>query len=83
MSLIARTPKQLGETLRRYRLRAGLSQTELATRAGIRQATVSTIEAGHAATRIDTITTLLAALDLEFTVAPRSKGSEQDIEAIF
>jgi HTH-type transcriptional regulator/antitoxin HipB len=80
---LARTPNQLGSALRRYRGLKGLTQAELASLAGLRQATVSQIESGHGATRIETITSILAALDLELTVAPRTRGSSQDIEAIF
>ena len=80
---LARTPAQLGHALRRFRGLKGLSQAKLASLTGLRQATVSQIESGHGATRLETITSLLAALDLELTVAPRTKGSSQDIEDIF
>lgn len=83
MIQLGRTPKQIDHVLQRYRRLAALSQAELAAKAGIRQATVSQIENGHEGTRIGTICDLLAALDLEFTIAPRSKGSSQDIEDIF
>lgn len=79
----ARNPDQLGNALRRFRNAREWSQAHLASRAGIRQATVSQIESGYAATRIDTIARLLAALDLELVIAPRSKGSSQDIEDLF
>ena len=83
MNQIARTPKQIGEILRRRRRQTGMSQGELGSRVGLRQATISQIESGHGATKISTICDLLAALDLELTVAGRSKGSSQDIEDIF
>ena len=83
MAQIARTPKQLGDALRRHRTHLGLSQSQAAAKAGLRQATISQIENGHDATKIETICVLLAALDLELMVAPRSKGSSQDIEDIF
>lgn len=83
MAQIARTPKQLGDALRRHRTHIGLSQSQVAAKAGLRQATISQIENGHDATKIETICVLLAALDLELTVAPRSKGSPKDIEDIF
>ncbi|MGK6319019.1 helix-turn-helix domain-containing protein [Sphingomonas sp. DT-204] len=56
---------------------------QLADKAGLRQATISQIESGHGATRIETICTLLGALDLELTISPRSKSSSKDIEDIF
>lgn len=81
--LLVRTPAQLGSALRRFRGLQGLSQAKLASLTGLRQATISQIESGHGAARIETIASLLAALDLELTVAPRTKGSSQDIEDIF
>jgi HTH-type transcriptional regulator / antitoxin HipB len=83
MNQLARTPKQIGEILRRHRHLTGISQGELGSRVGLRQATISQIESGHRATKISTICDLLAALDLELTVAARSKGSSQDIEDTF
>jgi HTH-type transcriptional regulator/antitoxin HipB len=83
MPQIARTPKQLGDAIRRHRTHTGLSQSQVAAKAGVRQATVSQIENGHGATKIETICALLAALDLELMIAPRSKGSAKDIEDIF
>lgn len=83
MTQLARTPKQIGEALRRRRLLAELTQSELASKVGLRQATISQIEAGHPTSRISTICDLLAALDLELTIAARTKGSSQDIEDLF
>jgi len=75
MSDLARTPQQLGTTLRRHRKRLGLSQTELGDRAGLRQETISLIETGHPAARLDTLLAVLAVLDLEFRIAARSRGA--------
>ena len=83
MTQLARTPKQLGEVLRRYRTLANLNQSQVAAKAGLRQATISQIEGGHSATRIETICATLAALDLELLVVPRSKSSSQEIVNIF
>jgi HTH-type transcriptional regulator / antitoxin HipB len=83
MDQIARTPKQLGAVLRRQRILTGLSQGELGTRVGLRQATISNIEAGNPATRISTFFDLLAALDLEVTITTRSTGPATEIEDIF
>jgi len=83
MTDLARTPKQLGAAIRRTRKQRGLSQKQLGETAGLRQETISLIETGNPATRIDTVLALLAALDLEFRIGPRGKGSAADIEAIF
>jgi HTH-type transcriptional regulator/antitoxin HipB len=79
----ARTSKQLGSILYRQRDLAGLSQNELSSKAGLRQATISKIESGSPATRIQTICSVLAALDLELQVVPRRKGSAENIEDLF
>jgi HTH-type transcriptional regulator/antitoxin HipB len=75
MTTLARTPQQIGNAIRRARRQRGLNQAALGERAGLRQATVSLIETGHPAARIDTLLGLLAALDLEFRIAPRSRGT--------
>ena len=45
--------------------------------------TISLIETGNPAARLETILGVLAALDLEFHIVPRSKGRPADIEEIF
>jgi HTH-type transcriptional regulator/antitoxin HipB len=83
MNDLARTPKQIGNLVRRTRKKGGLSQTQLGAKAGLRQETVSLIETGNPAAKLETILAVLAALDLEFQIAPRSKGAAADIEDIF
>lgn len=83
MTELARTPKQLGNTIRRTRKRLGLSQAELGARCGLRQETISLIETGNPAARLETLLAVLAALDLEFRVAPRTKTTAADFDNIF
>ncbi len=83
MTDLARNPKQIGNLIRRARKRRGWSQTELGEKAGLRQETVSLIETGNPATKLDTILAVLAALDLEFRIEPRSKGGNAAIEDLF
>ena len=83
MSDLARTPKQIGNLVRRTRKKRGLSQTQLGDKVGLRQETISLIETGNPATRVETILSVLAALELEFQVMPRSKGTASDIEDMF
>lgn len=78
MSDPARTPKQIGTIIRHNRKRLGLSQTALGDRAGLRQETISLIETGNPATRLDTALAVLAALDLEFQITMRSR--RRDVE---
>jgi HTH-type transcriptional regulator/antitoxin HipB len=82
MQAIARTPLQLGNSIRERRRELGLTQEQLAAKAGVRQRTISDIERSAAA-RFDTVLRALAALDLELVVRPRTKGSSQDIEKLF
>ena len=74
MSDLARDPRQLGNLIRRARKRQAISQGALGAKAGLRQETISLLENGNAAAKIQTILAVLAALDLELRVAPRSKG---------
>lgn len=80
MAQLARTPRQIGEILRRRRVSLNLSQGDLAAQAGTRQATVSQVENGQPA-RLQTICDLIEALGLEMTIDTRSRGP--DIEDIF
>lgn len=83
MAGLARNPRQIGNLVRRARRQRGWSQTLLGEKAGLRQETISLIENGNPATRLDTILAVLAALDLEFEIGPRSKGHAAVIENIF
>lgn len=76
MHHLARTPQQLGALIRRYRKRLGFSQAVLGQRTGLRQETISLIETGNPAVRLDTLLTVLAALDLEFQVGARSRNHD-------
>jgi len=83
MTELARTPKQIGNLIRRARKRHGLNQTQLGDKAGLRQETISLMEAGNPAAKLETVLAVLAALDLEFRIASRSRGMPADIEDIF
>jgi len=80
---ITRTPKQLGTVLQSYRKAANLTQEALAARIRLRQATISALENSATDARLGTLFDMLAALNLELVVRPRSKGSTKDIEEIF
>jgi HTH-type transcriptional regulator/antitoxin HipB len=83
MDMIARTPKQVGAVLRRYRRQTKLTQDELGRKVSVRQATISKLEAGAPATQLRTLMDALAALDLELVIQPRSKASITEIEEGF
>ena len=83
MKDLARDPRQVGNLVRRARKKQGLSQSQLGDKAGLRQETISLIETGHPAAKLQTILGILAALDLELRIVPRSKARAADIEEIF
>lgn len=83
MTDLARSASQLGAIVKRRRRLKQLTQTQLAAHIGARQATISGLEAGAAGTRLSTLLEVLAALELELIVQPRSKGSAQAVEDIF
>ncbi|MCB9959704.1 MAG: helix-turn-helix domain-containing protein [Rhodospirillaceae bacterium] len=82
MTELARTPKQIGAIIRRARKQRGWTQTELGARAGLRQETISLMETGNPAARLDSLLAVLAALGLECRVLSRSTG-ETALEEIF
>jgi transcriptional regulator with XRE-family HTH domain len=63
--------EQLAQTLRDARIARGLSQRELATRAGLGQSRLALIEGGGVDLRTSTLVQLARALDLELVLAPR------------
>jgi HTH-type transcriptional regulator/antitoxin HipB len=83
MTDLARAPNQIGAIVQRARKKRGWNQTQLGEKAGLRQETISLIETGNPAAKLETILAVLAALDLEFQVTQRSKGKAADIEGIF
>ncbi len=83
MSNLARTPRQIGSIIQRARKKRAWSQMKLAEQAGLRQATVSTIENGEKSAKLETILAILAVLDLELRIGQRSKGHGSDIEELF
>jgi len=57
--------KEIASIIRFHRKRAGLSQKQLATLAGIGKTAVFDIEKGKQAIRLNTLTAILAALNIE------------------
>ena len=80
---IARSPQQVGRLIQRVRQSKNLNQTQLAQLAGLRQEMISKIETGQGGVKLSTVCDVLAALDLEMTIAPRTRSSSADIEDIF
>ena len=78
-----RTSKNIGHAIRQARKEKNLTQKDLASLSGVWQETISKIETGSSGTKLETIFDLMAALDLEFTVSERSKGTSDGLEDIF
>ncbi len=83
MTQISRSPAEIGNILRNARKAQKLSQADLAQRSGLWPRTISLLESGAGGAKLDTLFDLLAALDLEIHIAPRSKGDATDFEDIF
>ncbi len=83
MKQIARNTKQLGAIIRRERRRKGLTQAQLGAKIGLRQATISKLEAGEPATQLRTLLDALTALNLQVLIDERGKASTDDIEEFF
>ena len=71
MPSLVRSPKLLGEALRRARRAAGPTKTELGQRTNRRQATISGLENGEGAT-LDTVFAVLTVLKLDLEFAGRN-----------
>jgi HTH-type transcriptional regulator / antitoxin HipB len=80
---IARTPKQVGDAVRRRRRALGMTQKDIAGKTNLRQATISGVEAGEVGTQLRTLFDVLTALDMEVVVRPRTKASTDKIEDLF
>jgi HTH-type transcriptional regulator / antitoxin HipB len=81
MNHIVRTPKQIGDAVRRQRRKLGMNQTSVGDQTKTRQATISAVERGAAGTQLGTLCNILA--DLEFVIRPRTKAKPSEIEDIF
>lgn len=82
MDLIARSENQLAAALRRHRKTASLTQADVAGLINKRQATISGLEAGNGGT-LETLFAVLAALNLELVVRPRTTSRPEDVEEQF
>ena len=80
MTDLIRSPRMAGDIVRKARLERNWTQNNLASRMRVRQATVSKLEAGEPATRMEVFFDALAALGLEVVIAERSgKAKFEDL----
>jgi len=83
MEQATRTQAQLGAFLRRTRKAADLTQAQLSDRINKRQATISNLESAEGGATLETLFSVLSALDLELVVRPRTKSSRDSLADVF
>ncbi len=81
MEQLVRTIDQIGNAVRRRRKSLNLTQAEICQGTGLRQATISSLEAGDSGARLTTLLDVLTALNLELVIRERTKAPR--IEDIF
>jgi ribosome-binding protein aMBF1 (putative translation factor) len=74
----ARRAFLIGQAVRERRLALGLSQTEVATRAGMTQPAWSRLEAGGSVPTIPVLERIALALDAELVVTPATPAASPD-----
>lgn len=83
MEQATRNQAQLGASLRRTRKAANLTQAQLGDLIQKRQATISNLESAEGGATLETLFSVLTALDLELVVRPRRKSTARAIEDAF
>lgn len=73
MHQIVRLPRQLGAIIQSERIRRGMTQSELASLTGTQQKTISAVENGREGTKLDTLLSVIASLDLDIQIVPRQR----------
>ena len=70
----------LGHGIRALRQRHGLTQAELARRAGVSQPWMSRLERGHPGAALSLVLEVIGTLDARASVAPVPKGKGPDLD---
>ena len=71
---------KLGSTIKAERTRAGLSQHDLAARAGVSRSWIARVEAGHRGAGLEQILRLLEALGLSMILRSEDASEERSSE---
>lgn len=74
MLTVVRTSGQLGPILKRLRKENGWSQQAFGEKVGLSQERISAIENHPEKVSLDSLLTVLMALDVELQIAPKSTG---------
>ena len=75
--------QRLGLQLRQRRLNRGLTQADLAERAGLTRQKIIAVERGDSRVGMAAYTRVLAALDCELTVVPAALPTLDEIQGVF
>ena len=78
MRTLVQSQKALGRAVRDARRRQGLTQRNVAEKAGIGQPTVSNVERGTQSVTLDTLLRILSTLRLELIIQDRAPLPLQD-----
>lgn len=81
--MVIRDTKQLGAALQRERKRQGMTQTQLAEKAGVRQQTISAVEGGKPRSELQVIFDIMTALGLEVLLQARGSKNAPSLEELF
>lgn len=81
--MVIRDTRQLGAALQRERKRQGMTQTQLAEKAGVRQQTVSGVEGGKPRSELQVIFDIMAALGLEMSLQARGSRKTPGLDELF
>jgi HTH-type transcriptional regulator/antitoxin HipB len=74
MDYAALTPKQLGQILKRCRSQRGMTQLAAGSTVGLKQSTISAIEADAGRSRVASLYKLLSSLGLELVLRDKTAG---------
>lgn len=83
MEHIARTPRQMGQIIRRLRKQKQMTQMDISSLTNVRQATISKVENGDPGTQLNTLAQILLALNLELVVRERTQDKDIDAGDLF
>jgi len=71
-----RNSRQLGNAIKRFRMKQKLTQEQISENSSVRQASISQLEKGARGIRLSTLFKILAAMDMEIVLRKR-RGNEK------
>ena len=73
--MIIRSPKELALFVSRYRKKFKLSQVVVGNAVGLKQATISAFENKPESTKLETLFSILSAVNLDMKISPKDESS--------